>query len=111
MKEARVRNAITVLQWSLGMVVLVEAAPLVIPSARHGFSKTGLPDALRLLLGWGEIVGAVLFLIPKTLLAGGWILGGTFLLAIAVHLLHGMWNVGALVVYAAVVWAVISVSQ
>ncbi len=111
MTETKTRCVMTVLQWSLGLVVLVEAVLFLMPSARHAFSKTGMPNALRLVLGWGEIVGAILFLIPKTLAQGGWILVGTFLLAIVAHFLHGMWNLGALVVYVAAAWAVVMSRQ
>ena len=100
-------KAITVLQWTLGLVVLIEAGLFVLgPHAGHDFAKTHMPQALRLVLGWGEMVAAILFLIPKTVVRGAWLLLIIFVLAIAIHLLHGMPNVGALVVYAAVAWAV-----
>lgn len=54
----------------------------------------------------GEIIGAILFLIPRTAIRGGWILVGIFILAIAIHLLHGIYNVGNLIIYTAVAWAV-----
>lgn len=109
MSEATTRRtykAITALQWTLGIVVLIEAGLFVLPHAGHDFAKTHLPQALRLLLGWGEIAGAILFLIPKTAVQGAWVLLIIFALAIAIHLLHGMPNVGALVVYAAATWTV-----
>jgi hypothetical protein len=61
---------------------------------------------VRQVLGWGEIIGSVLLLIPQTAVRGGWLLVGIFLLAIVVHLLHGTYNVGNLVIYTAVAWAV-----
>jgi hypothetical protein len=39
-------------------------------------------------------------------LPGGWLLVGIFVLAIAVHVLHGTYNVGNLVIYTAAAWAV-----
>jgi cell division protein FtsW (lipid II flippase) len=105
-------KAITVLQWTLGLVVLIEAGLFVFgPHAGHDFAKTHIPQALRLVLGWGEIVAAILFLIPRTAVSGAWLLLIIFVLAIAIHLLHGMPKVGALVVYAAVAWAVATVKS
>jgi cytochrome bd-type quinol oxidase subunit 1 len=37
---------------------------------------------------------------------GGWFLVGIFALAIAVHLLHGAYNVGNVVIYTAAAWTV-----
>ncbi|MGA8622977.1 MAG: hypothetical protein WB660_31195 [Candidatus Sulfotelmatobacter sp.] len=65
-----------------------------------------MPDLLRQVLGWSEIIGAVLFLIPRTAVRGGWILIVVFALAIVIHGLHGMFNVGYLAIYSAVAWAV-----
>ena len=108
MAEQRMRRALTGLQWTLGLVILVEAGLFVMPSAAHDFAQTHMPDIVRLVLGWGEIIGAVLLLIPRTAVRGGWVLVGIFVLAIAVHLLHGAYNVGSLLIYTAAAWAVVS---
>ena len=108
MTEQRMRTALTGLQWTLGVVILIEAVLFLMPSAGHDFAKTYMPDILRQVLGWGEIVGAVLMLIPRTAVRGGWVLAGIFVLAIIVHLLHGMYNVGDLAIYTAAAWAVAS---
>jgi len=102
------KYALTGLQWTLGFVILIEAVLFLMPSAGHDFAKTHMPDILRQVLGWGEIIGAVLLLIPRTAVRGGWLLAGLFVLAIIVHLLHGMFNVGNLAIYTAAVWAVAS---
>jgi len=108
----RAYKAITVLRWTLGLVVLIEAGLFVLgPYAGHDFAKTHMPQALWLVLGWGEVVAAILFLIPRTAVRGAWLLLIIFVLAIAIHLLHGMPNVGALVIYAAVAWAVATVKS
>jgi uncharacterized membrane protein YphA (DoxX/SURF4 family) len=106
MSEQRMKAVLTVLQWTLGLVILIEAVLFVMPGARHDFSQTHMPDVLRLLLGWGEIIASILLLIPRTAARGAWILAGTFVLAIMVHLLHGMPNVGELAIYTAAAWAV-----
>jgi hypothetical protein len=107
--EDRFKCALTGLQWSLGIVVLIEAVLLLFgPGSRHGSGSTHMPNAIRLILGWGEIVGALLFLIPHTVVRGGWLLVFIFVFAIVVHLLHGTPNVGNLVIYSAAAWAVAS---
>jgi hypothetical protein len=106
MTEQRMQTALTGLQWTLGLVILTEAVMFVMPSAAHDFAKTHIPDMVRLVLGWGEIVGCVLLLIPRTAVRGGWLLVGIFVLAIAVHLMHGTFNVGNLVIYTAAAWAI-----
>jgi DoxX-like family len=83
----------------------------VMPSARPDFARTHIPDIVRLILGWGEIVGALLLLIPRTAVRGGWFLAGIFALAIVVHLVHGTFDVGNLVIYTAAAWAVASGSE
>jgi len=100
------KTALIGLQWTLGIVILIEAVLFVMPEARHDFARTHMPDILRLILGWGEIVGSVLLLIPKTVVRGSWVLIGIFMLAIVLHVLHGMFNVGNLAIYTAAAWAV-----
>jgi len=108
MTEKRTKTALTGLQWVLGLVILIEAILFVMPSARHDFAKTHMPDMIRQLLGWGEIIGSVLLLIPRTAVRGGWLLIVLFVLAIVVHLLHGVFNVGNLVIYTAAAWMIVS---
>lgn len=99
--------AVTGLQWTLGLVILIEAILFLMPAASHDFSRTHMPNVIRLVLGWGEIVGCILILIPKTASRGAWILAAVFILAIVIHLLHGIYGVGNLVIYTAVAWAVV----
>jgi hypothetical protein len=106
MTEQRMKTALSGLQWTVGLVILIEAVLFVMPGARHDFARTHMPDIVRQVLGWGEIIGAVLLLIPKTAVRGARILMGVFLLAIVIHLLHGMFNVGNLAIYSAAAWAV-----
>jgi len=96
-----------VLQWVLGIVILAESARFALTSgAAHAFAKTGMPNVVRLVLGWAEMAAAILFLLPRFTVAGGWFLIGVLVLAIAIHLLHGWFDVGALVVYAVAAWTV-----
>ena len=106
MTEQRMKTALTGLQWTLGLVILVEAILFVMPNAGHDFARTHMPDVLRQVLGWGEIIGAVLLLIPRTAVRGGWVLVGIFVLAMIINLLHGMFNVGYLAIYTAAAWSI-----
>ncbi|MGA8868766.1 MAG: hypothetical protein WB510_17460 [Candidatus Sulfotelmatobacter sp.] len=108
MNEQRTKCALTALQWTLGLVILIEAFLFVMPGAGHAFAATHMPNPVRLVLGWSEIVGCILLLIPRTTVRGAWLLVAVFALAALIHLLHGMYNVGNLLIYAAAAWAVAS---
>lgn len=106
MTTKHAKAALTTLRWTLGLVILAKAILFLMPSAAQGFSRTHMPGALRLILGWGEIVGAVLMLIPGMAIRGAWLLAAVFMFAIGIHVLHGMYDVGDLLIYAAGAWAV-----
>jgi hypothetical protein len=106
MSSTQAKCALTVLQYSLGIVILIEAVRFVLPSAAHDFARTHMPGFVRLVLGFGEIAGCVLLLIPQTAIRGAWLLLAVFIMAILLHLLHGMYGVGNLVIYAAAAFAV-----
>ena len=111
MTENRLGTAIAGLQWGMAIVILTEASLFLMgPNAGPQFSKSHMPGLLRWLLGGGEIVGSILLFIPRTISFAGWLLVSIFLLAIVTHLLHGMPNVGSLVIYAAAAW-VLAVSN
>jgi hypothetical protein len=97
---------LTVLQWTLGLVILIEAVLFVLPGAAHEFARTHLPGFVRMLLGWGEIAGCVLLLIPKTMKSGAWLLLAVFVMGILAHLLHGQYHVGSILIYAAAAFAI-----
>jgi len=97
---------ICVLQYALGISILIQAVMFVLPSAAHDFARTHMPALVRMVIGWGEIIGSVLLLIPQTAIRGAWLLLAVFVMAILLHLLHGMYNVGSLVVYAAAAFAI-----
>ena len=106
MTAQRTKIALTGLQWTLGLVILVEAILFLLPNAAHAFASTHLPNIIRMLLGWGKIAGCILMLIPRTAVRGAGVLAAVFLLAIAIHLLHGMYEVGNLAIYTAAAGAV-----
>jgi hypothetical protein len=106
MSTTQTRFALTVLQWTLGVVILVESVLFVLPSAAHEFARTHMPGFIRFVLGGGEIAGCILLLIPRTAIRGAWLLLAVFVMAILMHLLHGMYGVGNLVIYSAAAFVV-----
>jgi hypothetical protein len=98
-------KGVDVLRWALGVVILIEAILFVRQGAAH------LPDALRYVLGGGEIVGCILMLVPGRAVWGGWILIGVFVLAMVIHLVHGMYDVGNLVIYTAAAWTIVATGR
>jgi uncharacterized membrane protein YphA (DoxX/SURF4 family) len=106
MSPVRGKLGLTILQWALGVVILIEAVMFVMPSAAHDFARTHMPGFVRLVLGVGEIVGCVLLLIPGTVIRGAWLLVAVFVMAILIHLLHGMYGIGNLVIYSAAALAI-----
>jgi hypothetical protein len=111
--NTRLKNfSIPVLRWTLGLVVLLESCQFVFSnSAAHFLAKTGLPSWLRPAFGGAESIAAVLFLLPWTALLGSYLLLVIFALAALVHILHGQFDVGGLVVYAAAVFVCMAHSE
>lgn len=102
----KTNTGLCILRYALGVVILIEAVLFILPSAAHDFARTHMPAFVRMLLGWGEIAGCILLLIPKTAVRGAWLLFAVFVFAILIHLLHGQYNVGNVVIYAAAALAV-----
>ena len=103
------KNALCILYWSVGLVVLTESCLFVFSASRaHAFAKSGMPQFVRSVLGGAAIFAALLFLIPPARTIGGYALLVIFTLAALIHILHGQTDVGGLVVYAAAVYAVIA---
>jgi hypothetical protein len=108
-KNDRLAAALRILQWVLGLVILEASVRFAFsPEAARAFAHTGMPDFIRRGLAWAEIAAAVLFLVPRATVVGGWLLIVVLASAIVIHLLHGWFDVGMLVVYAAGTWAVIA---
>ncbi len=102
MNEQILKSAIPILRWTVGLVVLYESCRFVLS---HGSIHGGLPLIIRPVLGGAEVLAAILFLVPFTRKAGGYLLLLIFATAVTVHALHGDYEVGALLVYAAAVFA------
>jgi len=105
----RLPAALCVLQWVLGLVILVESLRFAFsPQAAHTFAKTGLPNFVHLGLAWVEMAAAILFIVPRATVVGGRLLIAVLAAAIVIHLLHGWFDVGELLVYAAATWTVVA---
>ena len=106
MSWPKARIGLCVLQYSLGVAILIMAVRFLLPSAAHDFARTGMPGFVRLLIGFGEILGSVLLLIPGAVVRGAWLLFAVFVMGILLHLLHRSTDVGNLVIYAAAAFAI-----
>jgi uncharacterized membrane protein YphA (DoxX/SURF4 family) len=104
MNPGRVHRAIAVLRIVLGIVVLIQSVQALVPR-ETGLHSPRLARVLPILAGV-EILGALLMLVPRMARVGAGVLIGVFAAAILLHGLHGDWNVGGLVVYAACAWVV-----
>ena len=112
MTHDRLPVALRILHWTLGLVILAESAHFALsPESAHAFAKTGLPNFVHLGLAWAETAAAILFLVPRATVAGGLLLIAVLAFAIVIHLLHGWFDVGGLVVYAAAAWTVVAGSR
>jgi hypothetical protein len=104
---SRTAFAIRCLHWTVGLVVLLESCRTFYAAyfASHGAGHAGILNALRLALSGAEIVAALLFLVPFTMVAGGYMLLAIFGLAIVIHGLHGEFRgLEILVLYGMAVW-------
>ena len=95
----------TGLQWSLGLVLIYESSRLLF---RSGAASGHIPHALLMVIAAVELLGAILFLIPAMVKAGGRLLLATFLTAAVVHILHGQPDIGFLIIYGFAVLVVIT---
>ncbi len=100
------RQAVQVLRWVLGLVVLWESCLFlrrtILEVSRSG--HLGVHSWIFLVLATAEIIAAAMFLAPGVRVAGGYLLLVVFVFAAAFHVLHGEFSVvGGLAIYAAAV--------
>jgi hypothetical protein len=92
--------AIPGLRWVLALVLLLESAHFAVsPAAASQLAVVGLPRWTAPALGGSEVVAALLFLVPAASVVGGYALLFIFLIAAGVHVLHGQFDVGHLIIY------------
>jgi uncharacterized membrane protein YphA (DoxX/SURF4 family) len=100
--------SMTVLRWTLGVVVLWESLRFAVSAtSAHHLAGIGLPHWTAPLLGAAEVLAAILFLLPKTAKSGGFLLLLIFAVASVLHLLHREYHIETLLVYIAATWACI----
>lgn len=102
MNDTKLVFWIRVLWLTVGSVALIQAA--VFLSALYSSENPSHQNLLfwiQSVLAGSEIVAALLFLVPRTCLFGVWTLLAVFLFAVLLHVAHGEFNVGALLVYSA----------
>jgi DoxX-like family len=102
-------RSLQLLRWILGIVILIASVQTVwraYPEI-HAAGHQGVHAWIALVLGGVETIGAILFLLPQTLIAGGWILLVVFAVAFLFHALQGDFR-GDLLIYAAATYACIS---
>ena len=103
MNQRNHKTAVLCLRWILGLYLIYQAAQFAVAGNSPQFVRTGLPSWLPAVLGGGELFAAVLFLVPKGGLLGGYALLFALSAAVIVHVLHGQFEVGHLFVYASAV--------
>jgi hypothetical protein len=107
MRDRCREHSITALRLVVGLVILEQSCALAFTSrAATAFAHTGWPNGLRLTLAWMEIAGAILFLIPATVTWGAGLLLAVLLGAVTLHVTHGEFDVGGLLIYAVAVFVV-----
>lgn len=108
----RLRCAIIALRWSVGLVILCQSFRFILSEATaHRLHGMGLPHWLRPGLGIAEIVAAAIFLIPRWTRVGGYFLLLVLIFAAVLHVLHGQYDIGILIVYCAAVFTCVSASS
>jgi len=80
------KTALLALQWSLGVVLFIEAALLAFSKTEiHFAGHPGIRHWIRLALAWSEMLACVVFLIPRTMKAGATLLIMVLALAAFAH--------------------------
>ena len=109
MKVPVSKTALLGLQWSLGVVIFIEAALLAFSKSEiHFAGHAGIHHWIRIVLAWSEMLACVLFLVPRAMKLGASLLIAVLALAAVVHVLQGNFQIGGLLIYAAAVAVVVS---
>jgi hypothetical protein len=97
------------LHWSVGVVIIIESARFAFGAGSAKLiAHMGLPPWVRPVIGVTKLVAAVLFIIPPTVVFGGWVLLVIFALAGIIHCLHGQYDLGWLLIYAMSVLVIVT---
>lgn len=99
-------SAVLILRYAVALVSILGAARLLIMLGHHGILH--IPANVLRVICVAEIVGAALFLIPRTIKLGGVALLVVYAAAATVHLLHGEYDVSNLILLGAAVVVVLA---
>src|SRR5713226_6454154 len=95
------KTALLALQWSLGVVLFIEAALLAFSKTEiHFAGHSAIHPLIRIALASSEMLACVLFLVPRTMKRGAVLLVVLLILAALVHVLHGNFQIGELFIFA-----------
>jgi len=109
MRNGKTEVAMKALHLGVGLVIVVESVIFAFNYKKLAeVAHIGLPAGFMLALAVCEIIAALLFLFPRTMLPGGWALLVVLSIAALIHILHGQFNVGTLVIYGFAVVAVMA---
>jgi hypothetical protein len=109
MKAQVNKTALLGLQWSLGVVIFIQAALLAFSHAEIHFpGHPGIHHWVRLGLAWSEMLACILFLVPRAMNLGSRLLIAVFAIAVLLHVLRGNFQIGGVLIYAAAVSVVAS---
>jgi uncharacterized membrane protein YphA (DoxX/SURF4 family) len=109
MKTSVSKTALLALQWAVGVVLCIEAARLAFSQTEIHFSgNPGIHRWVLLTLAWSEMLACIMLLIPRTVKRGATLLLVVLALAALVHMLHGSFEIGGLIIFAAAVSVVAS---
>ena len=103
MPQPKLVRAFLLLWWTLGILLLQGSIATVWSAVRSTAMHT---DLHAIMVGSVEAMAALLFLVPPTMRLGGFMLLGTFGVALLIHATRGQFA-GSLLIFAASVFFVI----
>ena len=107
MKGPRTAGAIRILHWTVGLVILLESCRTLHGALLHWHNAghSAVMMWIRVVLSSVEIVAALLFLAPWTVIPGAYLLLAIIAVAVCIHALHGDFaGLEFLILYAAAVY-------
>lgn len=101
--------ALLSLRWTLGVVLFIEAALLAFsPAEIHLPRHAGVPQWIHRVIAVAEMLACVLLITPLTVRFGAKLLIAVILVATLIHILHGSFQIGPLLIYASAVWVILT---
>jgi len=96
--------ALLCLQWTLGVALFIQAALLARSRPEtHLPGHAGAPHWIHFVIAVAEMLACVLLVIPQTIQLGAKLIG-VIAFAVLIHVLHGSFQIGPLLIYASATW-------